>query len=219
MTRLPQLEQELAAAALRIHRPAWVWRRAAPVAAAAAAAAAVAAVALLPGGGESEPTRPADAPEVSKPLPPRLQPIDGTRSARQTFEVGGTRYSAVGFRSRGPMICASLREPALKLRLGTGCLSTRLLPKALERTPAHVFAGGGLRDGGSERTGFARADVVGLRSRGATVFLSEPWRPWERGPIRFFMIFTPDVEPKPGLRLVHPLHVQLADGSTVVIRR
>jgi hypothetical protein len=218
MTRLPQLEQELAAAALRIHRPRWASRRVAPVVAAAAAVAAVVGL-LVPGGEDGDRTPPAARPpEPAPPLPPRLQPIDGTRSARQEFTVGDTRYSAIGFRSRGPMICVALREPELNLRLGAGCLSTRLLPKTLERTPAHIFAGGGLRGGGSERTGFARADVVGLRSRGATVFLSEPWRPWKREPIRFLMIFTPDVEPKPGLRLVHPLHVQLADGRTVVIR-
>jgi hypothetical protein len=161
--------------------------------------------------------------DPTAPPVPDVEPLPGSVSDPLAFAVAGTRYTAVGFKTAQGAVCARLTEVDSDTQPGTGCLSERLLRDALERQPAHLFAGGGTRQGGLVRTGFARSDTVELtpaeRAGDLTVILSEPWRPepWEGEPIRFFFAFDPDeLERGPGLPPV-PLTARLRDGATVQV--
>jgi hypothetical protein len=145
---------------------------------------------------------------------PNVDPLAESTSDPLSFTVAGARYTAIGFQTSRSHVCTSLEEVDAGVPHGQSCLSERLLRNALERQPAHLFAGGG-----GVRNGFARADVVDIAATDATVVLSEPWRPepWEGEPIRFFFVFDPD-EPAPGERLPEvPLAVRLSDGQTVQV--
>ena len=64
-----------------------------------------------------------------------------------------SRYTAVGFQTSQSMVCAALTKVGAGTRPSTGCLGERLLPDALERQPAHLFAGGGGGPDGFVRRG------------------------------------------------------------------
>jgi hypothetical protein len=152
---------------------------------------------------------------------PDVEPLPGSVSDPLRFTVAGIQYTAVGFKTAQGSVCARLAEAGVDTRPSTGCLSERLTRDALQRQPAHLFAGGGTRQGGLVRTGFARSDTVELtpaeRAGDLTVILSEAWRPepWEGEPIRFFFAFDPD-ELERGPRLpAFPLTARLTDGATV----
>jgi hypothetical protein len=189
---------------------------------------AVAIAVVLPGGdGDRARPQAADAPPAPPaPPPPSLEgvePLPGSSSDPLHFTVAGTRYTAVGFQSSQSTVCMTLTKVDSGLRPSVGCLGMRLLPDALAKHPARLFAGGGGGPDGIVRKGFARADAVEVapvdRASGLTVVLSEPWRPepWEGEPIRFFFVFDPEEEapsvPSPAL----PLEVRLSDGRTVQV--
>jgi hypothetical protein len=160
------------------------------------------------------------------PVPPSRrgpQPLPGSLSDPIAFRFEGDRHSAVGFRSRGDLICTREttevdNRPAL---LSASCAGERSLRRALERDPFYVYAGGGGR--ATSATGFARESVVEIRaiasSVATTVALSEPWRPkpWRGEPIRFFYVLS-DARPDPGAGLLPPgvqLQARLANGEVV----
>jgi hypothetical protein len=158
-----------------------------------------------------------------------VRPVPGSISAPLAFDSDGIRFTAVGFRSRNGMICSAQVDSAATPERptgGVGCLSERLLRKALDDSPVHVFAGGG----GAHQAfqGFARADVVGLALADAgahgNVGLSEPWKPepWAGEPIRFFYAIVPATEAE-GSNDAAPWHVlplkaTMANGDSVEIR-
>jgi hypothetical protein len=112
----------------------------------------------------------------------------------------------------------------MRARRPRGLPRERILRRALERRPAHIFAGGGAKPSLAE-TAFARREVTDLEPGGSasdgTVVLSEPWRPepWKGEPIRFFFVFVNGRDrPEPG-RMPHlPLWARLSDGRTVEIQ-
>jgi hypothetical protein len=139
-----------------------------------------------------EPHSPAGAPTAR----PDVHPTPPGTTASHNFELAGTPYTMVGFRSEGS-VCASLIDRGMAggpIGGGRNCLAEPLLRQAIAERPVHIFGGGG-----GEQTfivGFARADVVDmslLRSYGGSrVVLSDPWRPepWQGKPIRFFYIVS-----------------------------
>jgi hypothetical protein len=159
---------------------------------------------------------------------PAVRPVPGTLSEPLSFEHDGKTLTAIGFRSEAGMICSALVDSAAtpeKPVGGVGCLSARLLPDELARSPLHIFAGGGHET--RDILGFARADVVAVTrvdgGGAGTIALSEPWKPWDGEPIRFFYSVTTVPDPSAptdlplwkGLRL----KVELASGESVEIRR
>lgn len=224
MTRLPELEQELTAAATRLAEPrrklGHQLRLAVPVLACLAALA-VFLVTVDPfdnrrdGDGSTPPDRlvPPQAPGGPS-APPRVQlkPVPDSISPRLSFKVGDTEYSAVGLRSRPSLICVVSRPKSV------ACLRDRILRDALAKQPSHLFAAGGARGGGSTVTGFARNDVIGIEplgpKAGTAVVLSRPWRPrpWPGPPIRFFLIVSRKPAEDTRQALNTPLRVRLSNG-------
>lgn len=172
--------------------------------------------------------------EAATPDSPRteIRPVPGSLSEPVSFDSAGTRFTAIGFRSEQGGICAALVAPEAELdrpQGGVGCLNPRLLRRALEDSPLHIFAGGGGGGGTQQRVqGFARADVVTVSLEGgessSSIALSEPWKPepWDGEPIRFFYTLTDAPEgddpgaripPWSGLRIV----AHLANGESVEI--
>lgn len=193
-------------------RPRWR-RRTLAVAAAVLAAFAVAGAALALSGAStgvpaidrlldrasthSEPARPG-APPYSD-----FHPRPGTVSKPLELRFDGIDYMAVGFRSRGGMICAAMVNPtAERANGGVGCASARLLQRSLEERRFFVSGGGG---GTHAITyGFARAGVTDLALAAdegpGVVKLSEPWRAGRGKPIRFFYAIS-DAPAEPRARL------------------
>jgi hypothetical protein len=165
------------------------------------------------------------APPVPDGAPnPNVEPLADSASDPLEFTVAGIAYTAVGFQTARSALCMRLTETGAHAPSSLGCLSERILRDALERQPAHVFAGGGGDPTGTVVQGFARSDAVELtaaeRTSDVTVVLSEPWspEPWEGEPIRFFFAFDRNpgpVQPRRPPRV--PLEARLDDGRVVPI--
>jgi hypothetical protein len=161
---------------------------------------------------------------------PSLRPRQGSVSEPLEFTVGGTRYTAVGFRNHQDGICSALADSE---RVGppqdggVSCQSARLLRRALMERPVEFYAGGGGRH--LKLAGFAREEVqrvvVTDPTGPTTAKLSPPWspEPWRTAPIRFvYLLFdAPAGEPRPGQLFGNDLHIEahLADGRVVEVRR
>jgi hypothetical protein len=229
MTLIPDLERDLVDAAGRVHGG---WRRFGPplrlAMAGAAAAALICAMVLIVGRDGSDPARSsrntATPPNRTAPAPPtHMRPLPGTFSDPVRFEFEGVRYSLVGFRSRGDVICMRLVEgvPGRPLASST-CAGERLLRRELPDHPVRIVG-----TGGAESTfvsGFARVDVTTLELISprypSRAVLSAPWRPkgWRGKPIRFFEVAI-DLPPGaarniPQLSRIR-LQGRLASGETV----
>jgi len=139
------------------------------------------------------------------------------------FEFDGVRYSAMGLRSKGSMVCITLESSA---RAGEpvprsgSCLRDRILSDALEESRVHMFAGGG--GWPSHAAGFARADVtelslVGPDAADGKVVLSEPWspEPWEGDPIRFVYVLTDGPADRRPSFARHRFRAELTNGQLV----
>jgi hypothetical protein len=244
MTLIPELQRDLVDAAGRLGRP----RLRAPVAlrvVAAAAAFVVAAVVLLADDGEpgsspsdsvlpvSPPTNPptdsppTDPPPTDPPITapprPRIQPVAESESPPLGFEFHGVRYSAVGLRSKGSVICIVVERAARGREVvpnSGSCLRDRLLSDALEERRVHMFAGGG--GWPAHAAGFARTDVtelslVGPDAADGKVVLSEPWspEPWEGDPIRFVYVLTDGPADRRPSLTYHRFRAELTNGEVV----
>jgi hypothetical protein len=240
MTLIPDLQRDLVDAAARMSRPRQRFvMRLRLTAAVAAAAALVGATLLLVGrdasdSGQSsrEPTGPSRNPPgrtvpERPPKPPGLNvhPVPGSFSPRVSFGFAGVRYSVVGFRRGGRLICTSLAEGAKgpgRPLAANSCAGERLLRRDLEDNPVRTFGGFGGEH--SFVSGFARADVtrialVAPRYPGRVV-LSKPWspEPWRGKPIRFFVVAIDrprDARPDFPLRTRIRLQGTLTNGETI----
>jgi hypothetical protein len=161
---------------------------------------------------------------------PVLRPRQGSVSEPLEFTVGGTPYTAVGFRNHRDGMCSALVDSSgvgPQQDGGVSCLSARLLRRALAERPVEFFAGGGGRY--LKLAGFARADVERIvvtgPTRQTTAKLSPPWspEPWKGAPIRFvYVLFdAPAGGPRPGQLIGNDLHIEahLANGRIVEVRR
>jgi hypothetical protein len=169
-----------------------------PAAGLAIAGLAILVVVLVVAQERHEPRSPAGAPTApsdGKPHPDlHLTPTGKTAS--HNFELAGTPYAMVGFRSEGS-VCASLIDLSMvagSTGAGRNCLAEPLLREAIAERPVHIFGGGGGKH--TFIVGFARADVVDISLLGSygdsRSVLSDPWRPepWQGKPIRFFYIVS-----------------------------
>lgn len=165
-----------------------------------------------------------------------IRPAPGTVSTPFTVGLGGgAKAVAVGYESRGGMMCVGLADPGDvegPPSGGTGCLSKRLLKAELRAAPGRTIGGGGLNTSTGRPAmlakGFARQDVRKLAVRTTTgkplaSGLSRPWAPsgWDGAPIRAWVAvitgYMTGPRDGPPLRQIE-IEAELTDGRRIPIR-